>query len=465
MRLIPRSLMGQTLLAAALALVVAQAISAVLLYRAGEQRRDAALLNAIAFQFVAAPEREARQEGRQSGERRALRPQRGTFPRRLRYRVQDTSPLLPGEERFERRERALGEILASQGIRPQEVVLTTRAIEDDPFIAQAGARFPRLQARLERSEIDTMIVAGLKRSGAAQWEVVRIPAPPQERRILGTLFLQTVLLVLVLTLLLWLILRRITRPLARLAQSTTRFAGAGAPEPPLAPSGPQDVRDLIEAQNAMQARIGAMLDEKDVMLGAIGHDLKTPLAALRVRIESVEDESARGRMAATIEDITSTLDDILHLARVGRSDAPLETVELGALAASVVSEFEDLGEAARLQSSSRVAAPVRLTWLKRALRNLISNALRYGASATVTVTRMDDMAVLRVEDEGPGIPEDRLAEMMEPFARGEASRNRTTGGAGLGLAIARAVAEQHGGSLTLSNRSEGGLAAEIRLPL
>jgi signal transduction histidine kinase len=207
-----------------------------------------------------------------------------------------------------------------------------------------------------------------------------------------------------------------------------------------------------------------MLDEKDVMLGAIGHDLKTPLAALRVRIESVEDEGARHKMAATIEDITRTLDEILSLARIGRSDAPPEMTELGALAASVIEEFEDLGQPVTLAGGARIAAPVHLTWLKRGLRNLVTNALRYAGTAHVSVLRENGMAVLRVEDEGPGIPEDRIHEMLEPFTRGEASRNRETGGSGLGLTLARAVAEQHGGTLTLANRPEGGLRAEIRIP-
>jgi signal transduction histidine kinase len=214
----------------------------------------------------------------------------------------------------------------------------------------------------------------------------------------------------------------------------------------------------------MEARIAAMLAEKDVMLGAIGHDLKTPLAALRVRIESVEDDAQRARMAATIEDIARTLDDILELARVGRAANPPERAELSALAASVVEEFEDMGEPVTLAEGARISAEVHVTWLKRALRNLISNALRYGGTATVSVFAEPRAIVLRVEDEGPGIPEDRIGAMTEPFVRGEASRSRSTGGAGLGLTLARAIAEERGGQLVLGNRPQGGLSAEIRLP-
>jgi signal transduction histidine kinase len=214
----------------------------------------------------------------------------------------------------------------------------------------------------------------------------------------------------------------------------------------------------------MEARIRALLDEKDVMLGAIGHDLKTPLAALRVRIESVENEGERERMARTIEDIARTLDDILSLARVGRPTDPLEQTDLAALAASVVDEFEDMGEPVTLAESSRMPAPVRATWLRRALRNLIANAVRYGGKAEVSLALEGDSVVVAIEDEGPGIPDAEIAGMLEPFTRGETSRNRATGGAGLGLTIARAIAEQHGGRIVLANRPGGGLRAELRLP-
>jgi len=169
-------------------------------------------------------------------------------------------------------------------------------------------------------------------------------------------------------------------------------------------------------------------------------------------------------MAATIEDITRTLDDILSLARVGRPTDPLETTDLTALVSSVVEEFEDMGEPVTFEPGQRIALPLRATWLRRALRNLIGNALRYGRKANVSLERQGSEAVIRVEDEGPGIPQTELARMVEPFARGEGSRNRATGGAGLGLAIARAIAEQHGGHLVLANRVQGGLRVELRLP-
>ena len=176
-------------------------------------------------------------------------------------------------------------------------------------------------------------------------------------------------------------------------------------------------------------------------------------------------------MARTIEDITRSLDDILSLARVGRPSDPLEPADLGALVAQVAEEFEDLGEPVTFTpSATRIVLPLRATWLRRAVRNLASNALRYGQCARISLAQENGRAVIRIEDDGPGIPDDQLALMLEPFTRGDPSRNSGTGGAGLGLTLARAIADQHGGTLALSNRTDAtgqisGLSAVLALPL
>lgn len=471
MRVGPRSLFGQVLLTTAVALLFAQVISATLLYRAAEQRREMGLMNSAAFLLLTGRERVARADrpalegalGERRSGARGLDPAGPKLPPRLRYSETETSPIAASDARHPRHEAALRSILENQGIAVGELAITSRPFGADPVVRAMAAQRPRLRERLSNDPRDLLVVA-LKQPGSPVWQVARLPLPARDRALVRSLVVQTLIIFIVLVGLLYLVLRRITGPLGALAASTMRFAAAGAPETPLPPTGPDDVRHLIEAHNAMQSRIGSMLDEKDVMLGAIGHDLKTPLAALRVRIESVEDEAARARMAETIEDITRTLDEILLLARIGRSHSEAETVELGAFAASVVEEFEDMGEPVTLLTEGRIVAPVHLTWLKRGLRNLVTNALRYADTARVSVTRDEGQVILRVDDDGQGIPEDRIAAMLEPFTRGEASRNRETGGAGLGLTIARAVAEQHGGTLVLSNRPEGGLRAEFRLP-
>ena len=471
MRFWPRNLLGQTLLATALALLVAQSLSAFLLYRAAEERREAALINAAAFHLIggarmARPERIGEMRvWRDRAERRGRLGMGGRdgFPRRLRYRLSDAPPARPDDMRDSDREATLRAVLSRQDIAVADLVVIQRPFQSDPVVRDLAARTPRLRARLSRAQGD-ILIAGLRREGASQWEVARVPIRQRESRVLPVIFLQTLVLFVILLGLLWLVLRRITRPLAELRARTEQFSATGTPAQPLPPRGPSDIASLIAAHNAMEARIGAMIDEKDVMLGAIGHDLKTPLAALRVRVESVADEDQRARMAATIEEVVRTLDEILELARVGRADAAPERAELSALAASVVEEFEDMGEPVTLADGPRINAPVHIIWLKRGLRNLVSNAVRYGGGAQVAVVREGDTIVLRVDDEGPGIPEDRIAAMLEPFVRGEASRNRETGGAGLGLTLARAVADQHGGELVLANRSTGGLRADLRIP-
>jgi signal transduction histidine kinase len=201
------------------------------------------------------------------------------------------------------------------------------------------------------------------------------------------------------------------------------------------------------------------------MLGAIGHDLRTPLASLRVRTELVEDEAERARMAVTIDDMNRTLDDILSLARLGRPSEPEQRVDLPALIDSVVGEFEDLGADVTVEEADRLAVPMRPNLTKRAVRNLIENALKYGAQARVRVRPDGGDAVVEVDDDGPGIPAQEIERMFQAFTRLEQSRSRDTGGAGLGLALSRAIVEAHGGVLTLVNRAEGGLRAEMRLPL
>lgn len=465
MRLWPRSLLGQTLLAVALALLAAQLISSLLLVRAAENRREAIAVNSSAMLLayeaprLSASRRNATERG--SGQHSE---QRGRQRVRLPVIMRDNPPPFIERGEFDAaRTAAIAQVLAENDIRPVALHATVREAGTDPYVSEVASRSSHWRDPEWRERRLLVTAMQLRKDGP--WFVSRVPIANPERFVLGGILLQTGVLFLVLLGVLFLLLRRITRPLARLSDRVEQFTRTQTASQPLAPSGPEDVARLITAHNAMEARIAAMLDEKDVMLGAIGHDLKTPLAALRVRIESIVDAAARAKMAATIEEITVTLDDILTLARIGRAGEELERTNLGALAASVVEEFEDMGEPVELGEIPRLVVSIRPTWLKRAIRNLVSNAVRYGGKAEVSLISENGNAVLRVSDNGPGIPADKIADMLEPFRRGETSRNRATGGSGLGLTLARAIAEQHGGRLVLENRAEGGLKAEIRLPL
>ncbi|MBA3838459.1 MAG: two-component sensor histidine kinase, partial [Zymomonas sp.] len=210
--------------------------------------------------------------------------------------------------------------------------------------------------------------------------------------------------------------------------------------------------------------VSAMLEEKDRMLGAIGHDLRTPLAALRVRIESVEDDEDRARMAETIAEMNRTLDDILSLARLGRPSEPMAAVDMAALVDAVVDDFVAIGTPVSFSGEGRVTLSVRPSLMRRAVRNLIENAVKYGGSADVRLEVTKEAVAIIVADQGPGIPPDKLDAVFDAFTRLETSRNRDTGGAGLGLALARAIVREAGGEISLANRAGGGLDATITLP-
>lgn len=459
----PRSLQGQLLLAVAAALLLAQGISAALIYRAQAERREAALVHSAAIRLFAAQHEKGMLEhiGRHP-------PEFLERARRLRVERRPDNPLRPGEKRLLEAETELRAILAGQDITPAQVLVVERALSDDPELARRAARHAAMRRRIRAPR--SLMLAAVELTPGAGWMVVRVPVHREGQAVPLTLIAQTLLLYALLVGAIALIVGRITRPLAALTGRLEQFAQTQDAAGQLPPQGPDDMRRLIEAHNRMEQHIAAMLDEKNVMLGAIGHDLKTPLAALRVRIESVENEAERAKMAATIEDITRSLDDILSLARVGRPSDPLETTELSALLADIAGEYEDIGAAVTLAQAPRLVLALRSTWLRRAVRNLIDNALRYGKEARISLTREGTSAVIRIEDDGPGIAPDQVAAMLEPFRRGEPSRNSGTGGAGLGLTLARAIAEQHGGTLLLANRHDNagavlGLVASLSLPL
>jgi signal transduction histidine kinase len=323
----------------------------------------------------------------------------------------------------------------------------------------------RIERRLARHDDgplpDTVVIAVEQPNG--RWLVTSSPWSRGDGRLFWRLLAQTLILYAALLLpVLW-IARRISRPLRELARAARDYAPA-VPTPPLPLHGPPDVQAVIAAFNALRLRVTAMLDEKDRMLGAIGHDLRTPLAALRVRIESVEDEQDRARMADVITEMNRTLDDILSLARLGRPSEPVTDIDLAALVDAVVEDFRDLGSPVSFEESARLRMRLRPSLMRRAIRNLIENAVKFGGSADVSLDVGTTSAAIVVNDNGPGIPEAQMQDVFTPFTRLETSRNRDTGGIGLGLALARAIVHEAGGDIALSNRPEGGLSARIVLP-
>ncbi len=255
---------------------------------------------------------------------------------------------------------------------------------------------------------------------------------------------------------------RVTRPLKGLTESADKFSGA-EPLQPLPLEGPPDMRRAIEAFNGLSRRISDLLEEKDQMLGALGHDLRTPLASLKIRAASMRPVDQRTALFATVDGMDRMIEDILTLARTGRSAEPPARVDVRALVSGVVGEFRAQGAAVELEPGEPIDWTLRPDLLTRALRNLIDNAVRYAGGARLILVVELHALLIRVEDDGPGVPADQLEHVLRPFARLDLSRNRGSGGAGLGLAIAMSIARLHGGTVELENRAEGGLSATLRL--
>jgi signal transduction histidine kinase len=432
----PRSLAGQMALLVALGLFAAQAVNFALVLHDRTAFRLAQATRPVATRIADALEREA-----QGG--RPLSATRG------RVRRVATNPVAPGDPHRAEVATDLREQLTELGVsvgRIEAVVRTSQQARD--------------HRRGERGN-DTLLIA-IEQPGRG-WLTTAAPWPSGSYRLFWRLLGQTLILyVVVLVPVLWLG-RRISRPLRALAAAARGYSPGDAPDP-IAESGPPDVRAVIAAFNTLRLRVTAMLDEKDRMLGAIGHDLRTPLAALRVRIESVENEQDRAKMADTIAEMNRTLDDILSLARLGRPSEPLAEVDLAALVDAVVEDFRDLGDDVSFEETDRLRMRLRSSLIRRAVRNLIENAVKYAGSAEVSLIPGDHEAAIVVADRGPGIPEARMGDVFDPFTRLETSRNRETGGIGLGLALARAIVQEARGRITLANRDGGGLIATITLP-
>jgi len=259
-----------------------------------------------------------------------------------------------------------------------------------------------------------------------------------------------------------LIALRMARPLRDLTEAAETFRGRNQPLT-VEPRGPADLREAIEAFNAMNRRVVDLLEEKDRTLGAIGHDLRTPLASLRIRAESVEPEEERERMIATIEEMTGTLESILTLARAGQSREEFEITDIAELVRDLVDEYARADQPVSFEGPAALAR-VQRNLLRRAIRNLIDNALKFAGSAVVETSHSAAGVEISVLDRGPGLGAEQLQLATMPFYRTEPSRNRQTGGAGLGLSIAKEIVAGQNGELALKPREEGGLAAVISLP-
>lgn len=310
---------------------------------------------------------------------------------------------------------------------------TLAAIEMEVSIAITGSRWLNVATRFEKPPI--------------QWS----------RASTLTFVLTSLVLIPVIF---WFLLSRLTRPLNNLATSAEEF-GRGGSQEPLIPVGPYEVRNLTVVLNEMQSRLARFVSDRTQMLAALAHDIRTPLTALRVHAEMVDDPETRTGITASLDEMQDMVEATLAYARgVGHNEG-LQLVWL-------TSYLEDLhlqtqGELTLLAGPD-VQVQLKPNAMRRALRNLVTNAQRYGKNPVITWKTTSENVQIFVVDNGPGIPEELIPEVFLPFRRLERSRSRDTGGHGLGLSIARSIVLEHGGNITLENRRGGGLRVQVILP-
>jgi two-component system OmpR family sensor kinase len=296
-----------------------------------------------------------------------------------------------------------------------------------------------------------------------QWLVVRPKPSFQASSWQGHILITLLISIVAIAPLAWLFARRLAAPIAAFATAAERL-GRDPRAPPLELGGSSEVHAAAEAFNRMQERLRRYVEDRTAMVGAIAHDLRTPLTRLRFRIEATPDD-IRAKLAADIDQMDAMISATLGFVRDATLAGPREKLELSSLVESVLDEAAETGADATALPSERIVIQGDPVALRRLAANLVGNALKYGVRARGRVFIEGAEAVIEIQDDGPGIPIEDIERVFEPFYRGEPSRSRETGGAGLGLAVVRSIARAHGGDVALITRPGGGLTARVTLPL
>lgn len=281
---------------------------------------------------------------------------------------------------------------------------------------------------------------------------------------LSSIIASTSLMAIGVLLLSILLLRSVTRPLRELASATQRLYVDGDPKA-IAVSGPREIRELAAAFNGLQQRVKKLIDDRTLTLAAISHDLKTPLTRAQLRVEDVDNAELRRQIDGDLAEMLTMVDSTLAFLKGDQTGEPVQDFDLKAILESICDDLSDAGHRVSFAPTRNIVLRGRHLALKRAFNNLIANAAKYATTVVVTTTFCDDAVEVFVDDDGPGISPDQREAVFQPFYRIEASRNRATGGTGLGLTVARTIIRGHGGDITLHVAPSGGLRVRVYLPL
>ena len=434
----------QTLLLLLASLAASQAVSIVLLLSLPAPRPDFNRLSDIG-DTLAGQTPDSRHDSRE---------------RALIVRTSATPPV--AGERMTIDPRFSARLAARVGVDPSRVLLFYEPDQRASFPFRDSRR-PDRMVPMRRGEplFFNTVIAAVKVDGG--WRVVQTPPRPivstwQKRLILWFGVSAFVLLPFA-----WIFARALTRPIRSFAEAADRMGGD-----PLAPSvpekGPSELRTAAHALNRMQQRLADYVAERTAMIGAIAHDLRTPLTRIAFRIEAAP-EAVRDKVQGDIEQMRAMIAATIGFVRGTSHAGEVSDVHLDQLLDRLVAEECDMGRGVTAGPMAPITLRGDPVALARLFQNLIDNGVAYGGDVLVTLAREAGEAVARVSDRGPGLPEERIEKLFQPFERGEPSRSRATGGLGLGLTIARGIAVEHGGTLILHNRAGGGIEAICRFPL
>jgi len=345
------------------------------------------------------------------------------------------------------------------GVSPNQVAV--RVFDRPPATPDSG-RWMQMSQMMEGWPIGQSLRASVQ-LGDGAWLNFAAAALPSEPLWSSRALLSMVLMALGVVVLSALAARRLIRPLETFAEAADRL-GKDVTTEPLPETGPLEIQQVAAAFNRMQERLRRLVENRTRLLAAISHDLRTPITLLKLRADFVDDDDERAKTVATLDEMEAMIASTLAFARDDAETEHRTLVDFAALVASICDDMADAGQPVSYELPDKLPFAGRPGALKRAIVNLVENAIRYGDVARVSLTDQKGAVELLIEDDGPGIPEDQFANVFQPFYRIEGSRNRDTGGVGLGMATAQAVVHAHGGEIHLSNRPEGGLSVRVELP-